>query len=217
MQKSDSQTHPHIFIADTTPLQHETIIARYLQRVSPYRRQKLSQYRFIADKAQSLGAWLLFHEGLRQLNIDISNHSIVLNAYGKPSLSPCDCYFNLSHTHHRAMAILAASEVGCDIEYLSDPDSEIACHCFSPQENTYYDSLPPDKKRKAFFRIWTAREAFLKAIGRGLSDPVPLFSVISNDGLFTPVLTYENRTFWGQGDICDDYAWAWWLEVKSEL
>ena len=167
----------------------------------------------MADKAQSLGAWLLFQEGLHQLGIDISHHSIVLNDYGKPYLAPCNGYFNLSHTPNRAMANVAAHEVGCDIERIAEPDEEIVRNCFSRQEIAFYDSQPSEKRGEAFYRLWTAREAFLKALGRGLCDPVPPFSVLSDEGFFKPVLAFESRTFWGQSTTDGDYAFAWWCEA----
>ena len=113
------------------------------------------------------------------------------------------------------MAVLAANEVGCDIEILADPDPDIVQNCFSPQEKAYYEVLSPHQQREAFYRIWTAREAFLKAIGRGLCDPVPVFSVLSDDGLFTPILMFEGRTFWGQSTTDDGYAMTWWCEVPN--
>ena len=43
-------------------------------------------------------------------------------------------------------------------------------------------ALAPDARREAFFRIWTRKEAYVKARGEGLSYPTRFFSVSHRDG-----------------------------------
>jgi 4'-phosphopantetheinyl transferase len=68
-------------------------------------------------------------------------------------------------------------EIGVDVEYVKQlPDADkIAKRFFSSQENLIYQESP--KKPAAFYHCWTRKEAFIKAIGEGLSFPLDQFEV----------------------------------------
>jgi 4'-phosphopantetheinyl transferase len=88
--------------------------------------------------------------------------------------------FNLSHRGD--LAILAVSQrrtVGVDLEVLdAGNDYEaIARQALSLRELALYRQLPPDERPAAVLRIWTCKEAFLKALGVGLSRPLPQIEV----------------------------------------
>lgn len=100
---------------------------------------------------------------------------------GKPSLvdQPSLC-FNLSHSHQLALYAVAWNrEVGIDVEQIRpDRDCEsIAARFFSAQEQATLSQLSPDLKLQGFFNCWTRKEAFVKAIGKGLSLPLDQFAV----------------------------------------
>ena len=99
-----------------------------------------------------------------------------LGENGKPFLTqPGNLQFNISHT--RGCAILAFCqncEIGIDIEYTqrnADIDG-ISGKVFTRREQDMLMQLGDSEKRREFFRLWTAKEAFMKATGRGFSlDP----------------------------------------------
>lgn len=79
--------------------------------------------------------------------------------------------FNLSHSHEVAMyAIAAGKEVGIDVEYLREVKrpEDVIRRFFTETEGDFYRSRPEDLKREAFFRLWTFREASVKAGGYGV-------------------------------------------------
>jgi 4'-phosphopantetheinyl transferase len=58
------------------------------------------------------------------------------------------------------------------------PDAEqIAAHFFSSEENRVLQALPSTQRLEAFYRCWTRKEAYVKAIGEGLSHPLDRFQV----------------------------------------
>jgi 4'-phosphopantetheinyl transferase len=88
--------------------------------------------------------------------------------------------FNASHSHELAVyAFVLEREIGVDVEYVKDDfqSEEIADHFFSASEVQTLMALPKDERTAAFFRCWTRKEAYIKAIGSGLSHPLDQFDV----------------------------------------
>jgi 4'-phosphopantetheinyl transferase len=106
----------------------------------------------------------------------------VYGEQGKPALADQAeaCAFNLSHASELAVfAIHDGGPIGIDIEHVRDfPDAEmIAQRFFAPAETQTIQSLPEVAKREAFFACWTRKEAYIKALGGGLSLPLDAFAV----------------------------------------
>jgi 4'-phosphopantetheinyl transferase len=99
---------------------------------------------------------------------------------GKPRLVPAGrLCFNLSHAGDLALIALAGHEVGVDVEHVdSGPGGleAVALAC-SPAEAAALDELPPPERAGAFLRLWTAKEAYLKATGVGLATSPATFEV----------------------------------------
>lgn len=102
------------------------------------------------------------------------------SAYGKPAGNVA-LHFNVAHSHELALlAFTTEAPVGIDVEYLrrvvSDRDRLVE-RFFAAEENEAYRALPEAEKQAAFFRCWTRKEAYIKAIGTGLSYPLDRFVV----------------------------------------
>jgi 4'-phosphopantetheinyl transferase len=106
---------------------------------------------------------------------------------GKPSLSavPRAIEFNMSHSGDMvAYAFTKTEPVGVDIEHRRDlKDLEgIAKRFFAPAEYEEMISLDTAARPQAFFNGWTRKEAYIKALGRGLSLPLDSFRVSLRPG-----------------------------------
>jgi 4'-phosphopantetheinyl transferase len=102
------------------------------------------------------------------------------NSHGKLFLENNLISFNLAHSHEIVLyAFTVTKHIGIDIEFIREnmPYKEIAGRFFSSQEIAELFSLPPEKQIPAFFNGWARKEAFIKAIGLGLSYPLSKFSV----------------------------------------
>lgn len=96
--------------------------------------------------------------------------------HGKPRLAgtPPDygLVFNVSHSgDHALLAVGRDLALGIDLE-LRRPVSSvegIVQRCFAPSEREYWLALPEPERMPAFFDFWTGKEAFVKAVGRGLA------------------------------------------------
>jgi 4'-phosphopantetheinyl transferase len=89
--------------------------------------------------------------------------------------------FNLSHTPGLvACAVTLTRDIGLDVEAsdrnLPDIDSIIA-H-FAEIERQYLSIIDPVQRQKTFYKFWTLKEAYLKAIGKGLALPLNTFGFI---------------------------------------
>lgn len=89
---------------------------------------------------------------------------------GKPFLQGADFHFNLSHSDKfAAVAVSRLPSVGIDIERF-DREVDIAGlsrRCFRPNEVKRIQNANGDRKARAFFWTWTAKEARMKATGEG--------------------------------------------------
>jgi 4'-phosphopantetheinyl transferase len=106
------------------------------------------------------------------------------NEYGKPFLVGLpDIHFNLSHSHGVAVcALCRGAAVGVDVEDVGrHTDLSIAGRFFSPAEADLVSTAPEAEKRALFFDIWTLKEAYIKAVGKGLSIPLNSFSFSVNE------------------------------------
>jgi 4'-phosphopantetheinyl transferase len=102
--------------------------------------------------------------------------------HGKPTAS--GLYFNISHSGGRALIGLAEVEVGADIE-LPRPrrTDDIARRFYAPGEIERLFRIQDAAARQAeFFRLWTCKEAFLKATGEGLSRSTRSYEIELFDG-----------------------------------
>ena len=120
----------------------------------------------------------------RYLQIEPKQVQFSYGPHGKPELAerPGDgeLRFNLAHSHELALyAFARGREIGVDLEYLRDISDieQIASEFFSANEIATLHALPASQRRQAFFNCWTRKEAYIKAIGKGLSQPLDQFEV----------------------------------------
>lgn len=101
------------------------------------------------------------------------------NAFGKPMLASASLEFNLSHTGNCAVLAIANRPVGVDIEFVSRSVDvlELAQRFFAEEEYQALLRHSPEEQKLLFFRIWTRKEALIKAIGKGLSQNLNSFVV----------------------------------------
>ena len=116
----------------------------------------------------------------RYLDAEPSRVEFGTSDTGKPTLPGTRLSFNVSHTQGLALiAVSAGREIGVDVERVrSQPTHlDMATRYFTPGEARRLNALPPSESERAFFHVWTRKEAFLKAIGLGLSHGLERFEV----------------------------------------
>jgi len=106
---------------------------------------------------------------------------------GKPALADSGSLlrFNTSNSGNLAVyAFTEGCELGIDVEALRPiPDMEqIAARFFAPEEAAELMALAEPDRPQAFFNCWTRKEAYIKAVGDGLSVQLASFRVTLRPG-----------------------------------
>jgi 4'-phosphopantetheinyl transferase len=137
-------------------------------RVRANRRAGEARRRFIAS-----------HSAVRAIvagYLQVTADAVDLSApYGQPlQVADGALIVSLAHTGERALVAVAAAATGVDIERLDnlpvEEVDEMAAFCLSPGELSELAALPVEAQQVAFLRLWTRKEAYLKACGRGIAD-----------------------------------------------
>jgi len=118
----------------------------------------------------------------REIGMDPRAVPLVFSEFGKPLLAPPfdGLHFNLSHCPDLALVALSLDgPVGIDLESLERASDLLECESTfcHPEE---IRGLPTETNARAvqLLRIWTAKEAVLKALGTGLSHPPELVRIV---------------------------------------
>jgi 4'-phosphopantetheinyl transferase len=147
----------------------------------PEEREKAARYRVEGPRSN----YILTRGTLRSL---LSKYlvapareiSFAYTEHGKPFLKNCGLHFNVSHTEGLAlMAFVLNREIGVDVEMVRPQRDvkKIAERFFSDHERRSLRDITGDELHEAFFRCWTRKEAYIKAVGEGLSMPLHQFDV----------------------------------------
>ena len=115
-----------------------------------------------------------------QTGTPAQNISFAYTQNEKPFLPGAVLRFNVSHAHTVGLLAFALDrEIGVDIEYVRDriDAGQIALRYFSPAEISDFLSVANADRQQAFYNGWTRKEAYIKAIGDGLTFPLDRFRV----------------------------------------
>lgn len=114
---------------------------------------------------------------------------IIRGEHGKPCFSDGDGFLSITHTAAGDLkiwiAVFSESEVGIDAESLGrrvDKAVAIAGRYFTEAETKYLAGLPEADRARAFIRLWTMKEAFLKMKGTGIAGGLDSVELV-RDGM----------------------------------
>ena len=145
---------------------------RQYERLLPeYRRGKIARYRFESDKIRSIVAGLL-------IRCAVGDKSLRFGKHEKPYVADNSLFFSVSHSGDIVAIAIDSVEVGMDVEKLPEPDRlKIADRFYHVNERAYVNDA--DDECRAFCRIWTRKEAYLKCTGEGISTDLTAFDTTS--------------------------------------
>jgi len=191
--------------------------------LSPDELQKAYRYKFEKDRDHYIAGRALLRRILgKYLNQSPDNIIFSYSEKGKPYIKESLVKFNLAHSGGKAVfAIAENTEVGIDIEYMRElPDAiHIAKRFFSDEEVNVLLKVSEDEIRTAFFNCWTRKEAFIKAVGEGLSYPLKDFTVTIIPGVNPEIKWIKDKDDevkeWSLVNIQTDQNYVSSLAVKA--
>jgi 4'-phosphopantetheinyl transferase len=148
------------------------------ETLSPEEFERAGRYRFEHDRVRFIVARAVLRFLLAgYLGQEPASLRLVSGRRGKPELAPGASSwlrFNVSRSEDLAVfAIGRDRQLGVDVERVrTDMDFEpLVDRVLSLAERGALDQLAPEARRRAFYRCWTRKEAYLKALGVGLAVP----------------------------------------------
>jgi 4'-phosphopantetheinyl transferase len=156
----------------------KTTLEKLLLNISRENGNKIKRLAHITDGYRTLIGELLIRFILyEQCGIIPERLEFDKNLYGKPFLKKYPSFhYNISHSGEWVVCATSNSEIGVDVEEILPFDLQMAKGLFTCDEYHYL----LDKKEEgnaAFYDIWTSKESYVKAKGRGLSIPLDSFNV----------------------------------------
>lgn len=148
---------------------------RYLNWLNPEERQRYERMAHADQRRRYLLARALLRQQVGLcLAVEPARVELRQTPEGKPMLADrsANLQFNLSHSGHwAALALSQAGPVGVDLEQprRARPWRAIADQYFHAEEARALAALDEAAGEAAFYRLWTLKEAYLKALGRGLA------------------------------------------------
>ena len=148
-------------------------------------RERAARFHFRRDAMR----WIVARVTLREilgacLQMEAAAVAFTYGRKGKPALAgprgPVDLQFSVSHSSDlAAYALTVGAPVGVDVERLRAVEQleTVAERTFSRRECAALRGLPVELRPTGFFNCWTRKEAYIKALGEGLSYPLDRFSV----------------------------------------
>jgi 4'-phosphopantetheinyl transferase len=153
--------------------------------LSPDEVARAARFHFERDRARFVVARAALRRILEDyLGTGPAAIAFVYGSHGKPALarpwSESGVCFNLSHSQEVGLcAVTRDRRIGVDVERIRPLDDMqyLAGRVFSASERAALHRLPPSARLAGFFNAWTRKEAFIKALGEGLSHPLERFDV----------------------------------------
>lgn len=206
--------------------QPAAVVERFRRTLEPDELDRAARFHFEKHRRHFIVGRGFMREVIgRYLQADAEALRFSYGTYGKPALaSEHTLRFNLSHSGEVALlGVTLDAELGIDVERVR-PDfatGDIARRYFSRVEVADFDALPAEEQAEAFFRCWTRKEAYIKAIGKGLSQPLDAFDVTLAPGVAAALLRAQGddvtRWMMAEIDVGPGYAAAVIVEAPVSV
>ncbi len=134
------------------------------------------------SRLQTVAGELLARHSVGEFTGNASQEiKLVYGEKGKPHIQNLsDVHFNISHSGHYVVCAVADKEIGVDVERIRKVNLRIAERFFSAPELFDLMQLDEEARKLYFITLWTIKESYLKAIGRGLTQHLNSFTILQS-------------------------------------
>jgi len=156
----------------------EAEVQRMLPLVSAQRREQALKYKHTFGQFCCLKSWLMLKEGLEVMGYGLRDWKY--NEHGKPYWDNGP-YFSISHCKEGIAVAIDDQPIGIDIEAIRHADEDLIARTMNEKERSLIaNHQSPIESARAFTRLWTQKEAIVKAQGVGIMSFEQLQSIIDN-------------------------------------
>ena len=175
----------NIFYYDINKMSDD-LYNKELDSIPLIRKKEILKKSDIKDRKRSLAGDILTRKYLSKLyNISEEKIEIRKGEKGKPYVLNLPAHFNVSHSGDYTVVAISDRPIGIDLEIIRDFSAILAKKYFNEDELKYisgnFSSRKKSLMQRCFYEIWTAKEAYLKYIGKGISGGINSLS-FSFDG-----------------------------------
>lgn len=163
----------------------EAEVQRMLPLVSAQRREQALKYKHTFGQFCCLKSWLMLYDLLDERMKGLMDEWIY-NEHGKPSFTPSllhsfTPYFSISHCKEGIAVAIDDQPIGIDIEAIRHADEDLIERTMNEVEQSQITNhQSPIESARAFTRLWTQKEAIVKAQGVGIRSFEQLQSILDN-------------------------------------
>lgn len=162
-------------------------IEMYLSILPGTMRTDVMRYKFITDQKARLLARLMLHRCMENDGQAQLIHDWKRNSYNKPYIDGWDS-FNISYSDEIVAFSRSKRVIGVDIEKKTDIDYRGVLESFHPLEQEFVAKA--NDINKAFYDVWVKKEAFLKAVGIGITNGLNHFTCLHEKLVYQGVCWY---------------------------
>lgn len=143
---------------------------------------KTERFKFWEDRQRSLMGELMVRKFYKE-KLATEVFDFDFNEQGKPFLKGhTEEYFNISHSGSFVVVTFSDQNVGVDIEMLGKDRRGVAERFFTVREIQQMHACPTQEAQIHFFyQLWTLKESYMKAIGKGMTMSLSSFSFLFNE------------------------------------
>lgn len=181
---------------------------KLLLRLSSEKQKRISQFLNSKDAERAIISDILIRNVITS-KFGIRNDKIIFNKnkWGKPFLENFNQFhFNISHSGDWVVCAIGNFEVGIDVEKIQYIDLDIPKRFFAKEEYDFLLNQDEYNRVGYFYDLWTLKESYVKAVGKGLYIPLNSFSVnIKKNEIKLSTTSECNYFYFKQYDIDTNY------------
>lgn len=142
----------------------ESEVEKFISAAPKNLQDRINRYRQKSDRLRSAIGYMLVENLYCEAFSTIKCPPILFTQKGKPYFENNPFFFSISHSNNLVVCAISDYEIGIDVEMINSFNPKLINRICSPDEKQYISDSTEN-----FYKVWTAKEAYSKLIGLGIS------------------------------------------------
>ncbi len=158
---------------------------REMKALPLLRRREILRKKIVEQQKLSLAGDVLAKRAILELSNGRETPMFAKGENGKPYCINYPYHFNISHSKQYTVVAVSDRPIGVDIEVIRPFSASASAKYLTEDEKNYIvlDDIPENRNQR-FYKLWCAKEAYLKLIGTGLKGGIKTLSITPKDNKF---------------------------------